>query len=225
MPLFQLNQELLSTWGVRVAVLLVCLPIHEFAHGFAAYKLGDQTAAKQGRLTLNPFVHLDILGSLLLLFAGFGWAKPVPVDAGALRNPRRDMALIAFAGPFANILMAFFMLSVVKVVAYSVPSLTFLTPQMLDGFFFLLRSMLFINLVLAVFNLLPIPPLDGSKIFGAFLPERAYFTMLRYERVVIFFLLFLMLTGRLGPLLWTLAGHLLTFLDILTRPLDLLMGG
>ncbi|MCL2580690.1 MAG: site-2 protease family protein [Oscillospiraceae bacterium] len=225
MPLFQLNIDLLTTWGVRVAVLLVCLPIHEFAHGYAAYKRGDHTAARQGRLTLNPFVHLDLFGSAVLLFAGFGWAKPVPVNAAALPNPRRDMAIIAFAGPLANLIMAFIMLCVVKVVAYTADSLTFMTPQMLEGFFFLLQNMLFINLALAVFNLLPIPPLDGSKILGALLPEPVYFTMLRYERVVLFFLIFLMFTGRLGNIIWTLAGRMLSVLHFLTRPIDILFGG
>ena len=220
--LFQLDQDLVFLWGVRLAVLLICLPVHEFAHAWAANRLGDDTAARQGRLTLNPFVHLDIFGGILILFAGFGWAKPVPVDTRVFRHPRRDMAIVAAAGPLANIIMATIMLAVDKIIRHTVPMGTAFP---VVGAVQVLGIMLFMNLALAVFNLLPVPPLDGSKLFGAMLPERYYFTMMRYERFVIPLLLVLVLTQRLGPIIWWLSARVFTVIDTITRPIDLLLGG
>ena len=218
--IFQLNQEVLMTWGIRLAVVLLCLPIHEFAHGYAAYKLGDTTAARQGRLTLNPIRHLDPLGSAVLLLAGFGWAKPVPVDTRVFRNPRRDMAIVAAAGPLANIIMATVMMCIAKIIMHT---FSMGTPLHSQGLVWIIEQMLIINLVLAVFNLLPIPPLDGSKLFGAVLPERAYFGMMRYERVVMILLFVLVFTGRLTGVIFTLSRHMFAALDFLTSPIDILM--
>jgi len=227
--LLQPNQDELFRWVARFAVLLVCLPVHEFAHALAAYKLGDNTADKQGRLTLNPFVHLDIFGSLMILFVGFGWAKPVPVNTAVFKNPRRDMALVAFAGPFANIVMATLLMSMIKIVVYvgagRIPI------QMISNLFMIVEFMIFINLVLAVFNLLPIPPLDGSKLFGAILPARLYFGMMRYERVGMSMLLGLIIVGMLtgynilGIIIGESALRLVPLIDLITRPIDLIFGG
>jgi len=214
---FQFNQQFLFDLVPRAAVLLLCLPIHEFAHAYAAYKLGDKTAAERGRLTLNPFAHLDLIGSALLLFAGFGWAKPVPVRAEAFRHPRRGMALVAAAGPLSNILMATLIMAIFKVVNHSI-SVSFQARVIFE-------FIILINLILAVFNLLPIPPLDGSKFFGAVLPDRFYFGMMRYERFVMIGLIALMLTGVLGDFIFNIAGRLFLFVDFITRPIDMLMGG
>ena len=223
--LFQLNTELLFTWGARVAVLLICLPVHEFAHALAANKLGDTTAERQGRLTLNPFVHLDPFGSLLLLFVGLGWAKPVPVNANALRNPRRDMAIISFAGPFSNILLAIIITAVLKIMGHLVAAGNLAPSPQLANLFDILGFMIFINLALAVLNLLPIPPLDGSKLFGAVLPERHYFAMMRYERYVMIILMILLFTGVLGGVIRTLALRLFVVVDFLTLPIDIFFRG
>ena len=149
--LFRLPLEVLV---LLIPVLLFALVFHEFSHGWVANKLGDPTAKYAGRLTLNPMVHLDILGSLMILFVGFGWAKPVPVDSRYLANPRTDMMKIAFAGPAANLLLALIAGTIIR----------------LTGYMGVLTSMLImftqINIMLAVFNMIPIPPLDGSQIFS-----------------------------------------------------------
>tara|TARA_Y100001936_G_scaffold247049_1_gene292142 strand:+ start:2010 stop:2627 length:618 start_codon:yes stop_codon:yes gene_type:complete len=149
--LFRLQPEVLA---LLIPVLLFALVFHEFSHGWVAYKLGDPTAKHQGRLTLNPIAHLDPFGSLMILFVGFGWAKPVPVDSRYLANPRVDMMKIAFAGPASNLLLALISGILIRMTGYMGP----------------LTSMLIlftqINISLAVFNMIPIPPLDGSQIFS-----------------------------------------------------------
>ena len=139
---------------ILLPILIFSLCFHEFSHGWVANKLGDPTAKYAGRLTLNPMVHLDILGSLMILFVGFGWAKPVPVDSRYLANPRIDMMKIAFAGPAANLLLALIAGTIIRI----------------TGYMGVLTSMLImftqINIMLAVFNMIPIPPLDGSQIFS-----------------------------------------------------------
>ena len=147
--LFRLQPEVLA---LLIPVLLFALVFHEFSHGWVAYKLGDPTAKHQGRLTLNPIAHLDPFGSLMILFVGFGWAKPVPVDSRYLANPRVDMMKIAFAGPASNLLLALISGILIRITGYMGP----------------LTSMLIlftqINISLAVFNMIPIPPLDLSLI-------------------------------------------------------------
>ena len=149
--LFRLQPEVLA---LLIPVLLFALVFHEFSHGWVAYKLGDPTAKHQGRLTLNPIAHLDPFGSLMILFVGFGWAKPVPVDSRYLANPRVDMMKIAFAGPASNLLLALISGILIRMTGFMGP----------------LTSMLIlftqINISLAVFNMIPIPPLDGSQIFS-----------------------------------------------------------
>jgi Zn-dependent protease len=149
--LFRLPPEVLV---LLIPVLLFALVFHEFAHGWVANKLGDPTAKYAGRLTLNPMAHLDMFGSLMILFVGFGWAKPVPVDSRYLANPRKDMMKIAFAGPAANLLLAFIAGILIRVTGYFGPFTT------------MLIMFTQINIMLAVFNMIPIPPLDGSQIFS-----------------------------------------------------------
>ncbi len=151
---------------LQIEVLIILLPIlvfslcfHEFSHGYIAYILGDNTAARNGRLTLNPMAHLDPIGSLMILFVGFGWAKPVPVNPINFLNPRLDMMKVAFAGPASNLLLAFIAGLINRYASYN----DFFNSVILENtlFFFI-----FINIALAVFNMLPIAPLDGSQIFG-----------------------------------------------------------
>ena len=143
-----------------VPVLLFALCFHEFAHAWVANKLGDPTAKHSGRLTLNPLAHLDLMGSLMILFVGFGWAKPVPVDVRYLQNPRTDMMKVAFAGPAANLLLAFIGGTIIR--------------AHLVGGSLILMLVLFtqINIMLAVFNMIPIPPLDGSQIFSGLMVRK-----------------------------------------------------
>ena len=152
--LFRLPPEVLV---LLIPVLLFALVFHEFAHGWVANKLGDPTAKYAGRLTLNPMAHLDMFGSLMILFVGFGWAKPVPVDSRYLANPRKDMMKIAFAGPAANLLLAFIAGILIRITGNIGPFTT------------MMIMFTQINIMLAVFNMLPIPPLDGSQIFSGML--------------------------------------------------------
>ena len=172
---------------VIVLLLIAAVTIHEFSHAKAADHLGDPTPKLAGRLTLNPVAHLDPLGSLLFVIAGFGWGKPVPFDPFNLKNPKMDAAIISFAGPFSNLVMAVTM-SLILRMFYNLP-------------FFLLGSFtehvltLFIrfNVLLAVFNLIPIHPLDGFKVVAGLLPKKYYHDWLDLERYGMIFLLFLIL--------------------------------
>jgi len=165
---------------------LLCITIHELAHGFAAYKLGDNTAKMMGRLTLNPIKHIDPIGLLMILFVGFGWAKPVPVNMRNFKNPKLGMAITALAGPLSNIILALIVLFIFRLLPFSSQSL---------GMTIVLRTV-FLSTSLAVFNMLPIPPLDGSKILFSVLSDRMYIKLMQYERYGMFILLFLMLSGR-----------------------------
>lgn len=172
-----------------IIALVTAISIHEFSHAFMADRLGDPTPRLQGRLTLNPLAHLDPMGTLLLLIARFGWGKPVVFDPFNLRNPRRDAALISLAGPVSNILLAGLLSLILRVLLYtSVPSNVFL--YVLFG---LIQPAIVMNVILAIFNLVPIHPLDGFKIVGGILPEeyaRQWYELQSYGMIFLLFLIF-----------------------------------
>lgn len=181
-----------------IPAALICIILHECAHGFAAYKLGDPTAKAMGRLTLNPIRHIDPVGLLAMVLLGFGWAKPVPVDMRYFRKPKRDMAIVGLAGPLTNFLIALvFMLAASAIEAYwwQTWNLNSFTEAAYN--FCYCTSMLSVGL--GVFNLIPFSPLDGSKILGALLPDRAYYFILKYERYGMMVLVGLMLIGNIFP--------------------------
>ncbi len=156
---------------LAVPAILIALTFHEFAHGYVAYRYGDPTAKNHGRLTLNPLAHLDPMGTIMIFLIHFGWAKPVPVDPRYLGNPKRDMMWIAAAGPLMNVALA--LVSGILIRIFLATDLAYADPNGAIGILFqMLRFSLYINLALAFFNLLPIPPLDGSKILAGFLPNR-----------------------------------------------------
>lgn len=175
-------------------VVLVALPVHEMAHGFAAYRLGDMTAKNMGRLTMNPFAHLDPFGTLMIFLFGFGYAKPVPVNPYQFRNPKAGMALTALAGPVSNLLMA-----TVSVGLYRIFSL-FAASVLVDNILWLVFVRVFasINVGLAIFNLLPIPPLDGFRILSLVLPDRWIYMVDRYHNYIVIVVMFLIYTGVLS---------------------------
>lgn len=176
-----------------VPAVLFAITIHEYAHGWAAEKFGDPTARLMGRLTLNPLAHLDPIGALMLVLVRIGWAKPVPVNPHNLRNPRRDMIWISLAGPVANLLAALALGTVVRLLAASGASLGPLTAPLV----LLLALGVMIDVALAIFNFIPIPPLDGSKVLAGLLPDRWAYHYLRFERFGPIVLIGLILASQL----------------------------
>ena len=186
-----------------VPVLLFALCFHEFAHAWMANKLGDPTAKHSGRLTLNPLAHLDPMGSLMILFVGFGWAKPVPVDVRYLQNPRIDMMKISFAGPAANLLLAFVGGTIIR--------------AHLVGGSLILMLVLFtqINIMLAVFNMIPIPPLDGSQIFSGLMVRKKPDLVMKlqfYGPQILFGLILIGYFTEISPLWWAMSPFVNFFL-------------
>ena len=190
--LFRLEPEVLI---LLIPVLVFALVFHEFSHAWVANQLGDPTAKYAGRLTLNPLAHLDIFGSLMILFVGFGWAKPVPVDSRYLGNPRIDMMKIAFAGPASNLLLALISGTIIRGTGY------------MGAFTTMLVMFTQINIMLAVFNMIPISPLDGSQIFSGFMvrrnPDMVYKLQIYGPQILMGLILFGMFT-RISPIWWVM---------------------
>ena len=181
-----IDWQMLGDLVSRFLAVFLCLTVHETCHGLAAYALGDPTAKGQHRLSFNPLRHIDWLGFVSMLIVGFGWAKPVPVDMRYFKKPKQGMALTALAGPVSNFLMAVLFLFLVRWMYWNAPA-TALALWLYD----FLLNVVILNIGLGLFNLLPIPPLDGSKVLFALLPDRLYWKLMRYERYGMLVLLLL----------------------------------
>ncbi|HWS43670.1 MAG TPA: site-2 protease family protein [Pseudoflavonifractor sp.] len=193
----QLNWDKLASFLMQALAVLICLTLHEMGHGLAAYALGDPTAKKSRRLSLNPLRHLDPFGALMMLAFGFGWAKPVPIDIRYFKHPKRGLALTALAGPVTNFLLAYLALVGANFLLPSAYSGTVWAGYLLD----FLVTLCLCSLGLGIFNLIPFPPLDGSKVVEGFLPDKITYTVLRYERYGMLGLMLLLWMGWLdGPL-------------------------
>ena len=192
------NAETIIYFLLSAFAVLVTLTVHEYCHAYAAYRLGDPTAKSLGRLSLNPIKHLDPIGALCMLIFHFGWAKPVPINARYFKKPKRDFAIVAMAGPLSNLIISFFsafiyllMSALLRKTGYSNEILYNVILN--TGLFFYLFHV--INLGIAIFNLIPIPPLDGSRILNVILPEKTYFKIMKHERTIYYVMLGWLLLG------------------------------
>ncbi|MHB8963323.1 MAG: site-2 protease family protein [Saccharofermentanales bacterium] len=211
---------------IRVFVIVISLSIHEASHAYRAYKLGDDTAQRAGRLTLNPLAHLDPLGTLMMFIARVGWAKPVPINPllfTRAKTMKRGIVEVSLAGPVSNLILSFaayfilntiIMINALVTVGAGMGSVVYV-------FALLFQTMFQLNVFLAIFNLLPIPPLDGYKIFGSLLPNHLYYKLMDYERYIgIAFLAIIFFAGRIfSTVLYTVAAP---FFFVIQKPVDLL---
>lgn len=187
---------------IGVPITLIALTGHELAHAWVSTKLGDPTPRYEGRLTLNPLAHLDLVGTILMILTGFGWAKPVGVNPMYYKDRKKGMALTAIAGPIANLIMAFFGV-LIGTVLLIIGSKLGWSGVVISNINFIFYLFAFRNLRFMVFNLIPIPPLDGSKVLGIFLPNRIYYNVLQYERYAIILIMFLSLSGAFNLIIGT----------------------
>lgn len=189
-----LNWSFLVNMVLTIIPALVCITFHELCHGYVAYLLGDDTAKKLGRLSFNPIRHIDIFGLLMMIVFKFGWAKPVPIDMSKFKNPKKGMAISALAGPVSNILLsciALFVYGLVYVPLVDSGSFGSAVLQMVE-------TTAYLSIALAVFNIIPIPPLDGSKVLFSLMSDEAYYKLMRYERYGMIILILFVATGALG---------------------------
>ncbi|MPM95201.1 hypothetical protein SDC9_142354 [bioreactor metagenome] len=188
----------LLIYALRVVAVLICIVFHEVCHGYAAYLMGDTTAKRMHRLSLNPLRHIDPFGALMMLTVGFGWAKPVPIDMRRFKHPKLGMAVTALAGPASNFVLAYvaLLLQAALYAFYNVSSSVYL-------YYFLnfLTMLATLSIGLGIFNIIPFPPLDGSKVVGALLPNDLYYSVLRYERYGMFILMAVLWSGILDSYL------------------------
>lgn len=192
-------------WSIlyRIIPALLCITVHECSHGLMALHLGDDTAKRQGRLSLNPLRHIDLFGLIMMIFFRFGWAKPVPVDMRKFKDPKKGMALTALAGPLSNLVLA-----AVALLVYGLLFVPLYNTAAMPVVSEILQTTAYLSLNLAVFNLIPIPPLDGSKMLFAGISNQAYYKLMRYERFGMLLLLLLLATGVLTTPLSYVTGKL-----------------
>lgn len=211
-------QDRIIEFVMHGIVLLTAFPVHECAHALVAHWLGDDTAKNQGRISLNPLRHLDLFGTVFMLLAGFGWAKPVPINANNFKNRKVGMAVSSLAGPLSNVLMSYVSIIICKILTYSSYGNSYVN-ALANVFWYAT----ILNLGLAVFNLLPVPPLDGSRIFNLVLPEKLYFKVMKYENIIFGILFLSIWLGFLDKPLWFLQQQAFGLMNRLSMWVDILM--
>ncbi len=199
----------LTNMIASLPAIIVAITFHEVAHGYAAEAMGDDTAARAGRLSLNPLKHIDPLGLLSMILFRFGWAKPVPINPNNFKDRRKGVLLVSLAGCGTNLILAFISLAVITVVQ------GFATPLLNQ----ILYSFYIYNLIFGIFNLLPIPPLDGSHVLEQFLPPRARMVYNQYARYGMFLLILMLWTGMIGGIIWPAINIVDRFYKFLLAPL------
>lgn len=219
MTLREFIADLDYTIIISAVAALLAITFHEFSHGLAAYCMGDKTAKLNGRMSLNPLRHIDIVGIICLVVFRFGWAKPVPVDMRRFKRPRLGMAVCALAGPVSNVVMAF--------VALVLGAVCLIFSDTAVGYwlFIFFNQLAVINVCLGIFNIIPIPPLDGSKVLFSFLPPRIYYRLMRYERYGMIILVLILISGVAGNWLTTAYTAVLDVLwQVANFPLKIYLG-
>lgn len=198
---------------LRLPIIFIAITVHEYAHGYAALKMGDPTAKLSGRLSMNPLAHMDIVGALSMLIFGFGWAKPVPINPNNFKNHKKGTVIVSLAGPISNLFLAF-LGSVLYGIFRRIGFGNF-SSQFSEIFYGLLAQLILLNVCFGIFNLVPFPPLDGAKIVGAFLPYKTYFKIMQYERYAFPILIVLMYLGIFDKILAVLITPIVSSLNAL----------
>ena len=219
--LFDLLSGNISKWDLvqlllSIPVVLISLSFHELSHGFVAEKLGDNTARWNGRITMNPIKHFDPIGMLSMLFFRIGWAKPVPINPRNFKNPKKGMAITGLAGPVSNLILAFvgallYPITLAIFIAVGATSESVYNLQII--ILMLFSAFEYMNIYLAVFNLIPVPPFDGSRIFYFLLPDKYYFSVMKYERIIMLIVIVALFTGALSLPLSFISDKIMMIFD------------